>query len=254
MKRYISILFSIAISLLFSLNLSAANSKRMSEANKLYSAEKYAEADSLYTSILQEEGFSAALYYNLGNAKYKQGEIASAILNYERALKLDPNNEDVRFNLEMAKMQTTDKIEELDKFFLSEWNRSLQGIFSSNGWSRLAIICFLMTLAGIALYFFGKIISLRKTAFFASIFTAVICIVSIVYAKRQKDEQLSHDTAIIFAPSTTGKGSPDESGTDLFVLHEGTKVKVKSSLNGWVEIQMADGNVGWIPEKDLEII
>ncbi len=254
MKRYISIILSVAFSLLCIFNLSAADSKRLAEANKLYAAEKYAEADSLYTAVLQEEGSSAALYYNLGNAKYKQGEIASAILNYERALKLDPNNEDIHFNLEMAKAQTTDKIEELDKFFLSEWNKSLQGVFSSNGWSRLAIICFLLTLGGVALYFFGKVVALRKSAFFVSIFTAIICVVSIVYAKRQKDEQLTHDTAIIFAPSTTGKGSPDESGTDLFVLHEGTKVKVKSTLNGWVEIQMADGNVGWIPEKDLEII
>lgn len=232
----------------------ATDSKRLIEANKLYTVEKYSQADSLYQLVLQEEGVSSATYYNLGNAKYKQGDFASAILNYEKALKLDPNNEDIRFNLEMAQAQTTDKIEELDKFFLSEWNKSIQTLFSSNSWSRISIFCFLLTLTLVALYFFAKIIVIRKISFIGSILTLFLCIVAFVYAKQQKDLQLSHDTAIIFAPSITGKGSPDASGTDLFLLHEGTKVKIKSKLNGWIEIQIADGNVGWIPENALEII
>ncbi|MBP5423216.1 MAG: tetratricopeptide repeat protein [Paludibacteraceae bacterium] len=232
----------------------ASESKRFAEANDLYSLGKFKEADSLYQVVLQEEGSSAALYYNLGNAKYKQGEIAPAILNYERALKLDPNNEDILFNLEMAKQQTTDKIEQLDNFFISDWNKSIQNTFSSDGWAKLSIFCFIFTLICVSIYFFGKIGWLRKASFFTSIFTILMCIISFHYAKNQKNILISHDYAIIFAPSVTGKGSPDNGGTDLFLLHEGTKVKIKSKLNGWVEIQIADGNVGWIPEKCIEII
>lgn len=247
---------NILLSLLFisSLLCYSAESQRLIEANNLYQKENYKAADSLYQLVLEEEGASAALYYNLGNAKYKQGEIAPAILNYERALKLDPNNEDILFNLEMAKLQTKDKIDQLDNFLFTEWSKSIQNLFSSNGWAILSIIAFLITLAGIALYFFGTSSSIKKTSFFASIATLLICITSIYYASKQKDILQTHDTAIIFAPSVTGKGSPDKAGTDLFLLHEGTKVKVRSKLNGWVEIQISDGNIGWIEEKDLEII
>jgi tetratricopeptide (TPR) repeat protein len=247
--RIISFIFA-----LLSFSLNAAESRRLIEANQMYTKENFKAADSLYQLVLNEEGVSAAVYYNLGNTKYKLGEIAPAILNYERALKLDPNNEDILFNLEMAQHKTTDKIEHLDKFFLEEWNKSIQGLFSSDGWSYLTIICFIALLTGIALYFFGKNNALRKIAFFGSILLLFVFIISFVYAKEQKDAQIIHDTAIIFAPSVTCKGSPDAGGTDLFLLHEGTKVNVKSKLNGWVEIQMMDGNVGWIPEKDLEII
>ncbi len=251
-KKYIAIMATMIFGL--ALNVYPADSKRMGEANRLYSEEKYQQADSLYQAVLQEEGFSADLYYNMGNAKYKLGEIAPAILYYERALKLAPNNEDIQFNLEMARQQTTDKIDEIDRFFLSEWNKSLQGIFTSNGWAAISIVCFILLLTGVAFYFFGKAIALRKTAFFASIALFFVCAVSFVYAQRQKAEQLSHDYAIIFTPSVTGKSTPDVGGTDLFLLHEGTKVKVKSRLNGWVEIQMTDGNVGWLQEKDIEVI
>ena len=252
MKRNI---FIYLLLLAYCCHVNAANySARMTKANKLYSEEHYQEADSLYQLVANQEGVSAALYYNLGNAKYKQGETAAAILNYERALKLDPNNEDILFNLEMAKQQTTDKIETLDNFFLSEWNKNIQNTFSSNGWARISILSFILSLICISLYFFMKVTSIRKAAFFSGIFTILFCIVGFVYAKRQKTAQTTHDTAIIFAPSVTGKGSPDASGTDLFLLHEGTKVKIKSQLNGWVEIQIADGNVGWIPETDIEVI
>ncbi len=247
---------NILLSLLFisSLLCYSAESQRLIEANKLYQQENYKAADSLYQLVLNEEGVSAALYYNLGNAKYKQGEIAPAILNYERALKLDPNNEDVLFNLEMAKLQTKDKIDQLDNLIFTEWSKSIQNMFSSNGWAILSIIAFLITLACVALYFFGNIANGKKISFFTGIFTILICIISMYYASKQKDILEAHDSAIIFAPSVTGKGSPDKSGIDLFLLHEGTKVRVKSKLNGWVEIQIPDGNIGWIEEKDLEII
>lgn len=232
----------------------ANESKRLVEANSKYSAEDYHAADSLYQLVIHEEGVSSAVYYNLGNTKYKLGEIGPAILYYERALLLDPDNEDTKFNLEMAKLKTTDKIEELDNFFVAEWNNSVKESMSSNAWAYSSIVFFLITLIGAGLYFFSRIGWLRKVSFFGGIVSLLFCIICFIYAGSQKKELIAHDTAIIFAPSVTGKGAPDNSGTDLFLLHEGTKVKVKNKLNGWVEIQISDGNTGWIPETALEVI
>ena len=251
MKRYLLYIILLCTAVF---SASADESKRLVEANGKYAAENYQAADSLYQLVIHEEGVSSAVYYNLGNTKYKLGEIGPAILYYERALQLDPDNEDIIFNLEMARLKTTDKIEVLDNFFVTEWNNTVKESMSSNAWAYMSIAFFLATLIGAALYFFGSIGWLRKVSFFAGIFFILLSVISFVYAASTKKDLIAHDTAIIFAPSVTGKGSPDNSGTDLFLLHEGTKVKVKSKLNGWVEIQISDGNTGWIPETALEVI
>lgn len=232
----------------------AGNSEKMKMANEAYKAEKYAQADSLYTVVLQSEGESSALYYNLGNAKYKQNDIARAILNYERALKLDPKNEDAKFNLEMAKAQTVDKIEVMDKFLLSEWNESIQSGTTSNGWAKWSIAAFILTLILCGVYMFSSKVLFKKIAFFSGIATLLFCIVAFSYAKAQHQAKTANECAIIVAPTVTGKSAPDNTGTDLFVLHEGTKVRVKSKTGDWVEIQMEDGNAGWIKAEKIEII
>ena len=127
MKKII-ILLALA---LLSVSTFAAESSKMKQANEAYKEGKYELADSLYTEVMNKEGVSSALYYNLGNAKYKQGEIAYAILYYEKALKVSPDNEDAKYNLELAKSQTVDKIETMEKFVLSEWNQSIQNGTSS---------------------------------------------------------------------------------------------------------------------------
>lgn len=235
-------------------NAFAVDSNIMKQANEAYKAGNYALADSLYTNVMLKEGTSYALYYNLGNAKYKQGEIAYAILYYEKALKIKPDYEDAKYNLDMAKSQTVDKIETMEKFVLSEWNQSIQNGTSSNGWAKWSIFAFILTLILAGLYIFSKKVLIKKIAFFSAILTLVFSIVSFGYAKAQNNATTKDESAIIIAPTVTGKSTPDESGTDLFVLHEGTKVRIKSKLGDWIEIQMEDGNTGWISSKKLEVI
>jgi tetratricopeptide (TPR) repeat protein len=251
MKKNILLLIC---SLFFSLAISAQS--KMIEANKLYNKEQYKEAAALYEEALNKDGESASLYYNLGNTYYKLNKIAPAILNYERVLLLDPSNENASFNLELCHLRVVDKINSVDHFFLKRWIDSLANFMSSDSWARFSVITFLIFIVSLFAYVFGRYRLMRKTAFFFGCFIFIVSLSSFGFAKMQKNKLTSHDHAIIFDDSVTVKGSPDESGTDLFLLHEGTKVKIKSTFgnNDWTEIQLEDGNTGWVKSKTIEVI
>jgi tetratricopeptide (TPR) repeat protein len=229
-------------------------SELLKQANELYIGEKYREAIDLYETILREKGRSATLYYNLGNAYYKQNEIAPAILNYERALLRDPGNEDIRFNLEMAKQKTIDKIESIEVFFLVRWINAVRDLYSVDQWSKMGIAMFALFIGCLTMFFFSKKILLKKIGFYAGIVLLAGTVSSNIFAYRQTKKLTEKNTAIITVPTVTIKGSPDNSGIDIVVLHEGSKVFIKSKLGSWNEIVLEDGNVGWIESHKIEII
>ena len=224
------------------------------EAETAYAAEQYDKAIELYESLLKNYGDSYELFYNLGNSYYKDGKIAYAILNYERALLIKPGDSDIRFNLEMAKQQTVDKIEPLQDFFLKKWFSAVQNLVGVDSWATLGIICFVLFIGCLVLFFFSKWMRLKKTGFYLGILLFIVVIFSNIFAYNQKNELLNRNGAIVFAPTVTVKSSPDDSGTDLFVLHEGTKVFIRSSVGDWKEIMLEGGDVGWINKKDITII
>ncbi len=224
------------------------------EAKTAYMQENYTKAIELYEELLKNNGDSYEVYYNLGNAYYKAGKIAPAVLNYERALLLNPGDGDVRFNLEMSRLKTTDKIETLGDFFLIKWFKSIQNMLNINMWSIIGIVCFILFIGCLTLFFFSKWMRLKKIGFYAGIFLLTIIVLANIFAWNQKKALTTRNTAIIFAPTVTIKSSPNVSGTDLFVLHEGTKVHIKSSLGEWYEIRLEDGKEGWIEKKELEKI
>ncbi len=226
----------------------------LKEASDAYSKGDYPHAVDLYEQALVEQGEAAELYYNLGNSYYKADNIAKAILNYERALLLSPNFVDARFNLEITQQRVVDKIEPVGSFFLSQWSDTLRERFSSDGWANLAIISFLLFIGGLTLYFFTNRIWTKKTGFFGAIFFLTLCIIANNYSAAQKNKYLNRNRAVVFAPSVSIKSTPDQNGTDLFILHEGTTVEIKSKLGSWTEIELADGNVGWIEQNKIEII
>jgi tetratricopeptide (TPR) repeat protein len=248
-KNILTMIFFILASQL----VAQSSSFLLKEGNAKYTAEEYNEAISLYESGL-EKGESASLYYNLGNAYYKSGNLGKAILNYERAYLLKPGEEDIRYNLELARSQTIDQIKPIDRFFLTEWIDGISYIWNTNTWAYISIVCFIVTLLLAGVYIFTKTGWLKKTSFFTGIFILLISIISFSFSKKQRNILLSHEYAIVLSPTVTVKGSPDESGTALFVVHEGTKVKIKQTLNQWIEIQLADGNIGWIEVTNLETI
>ena len=232
----------------------SAQTESIKKAEIAYTSEQYAEAIELYEEVLKANGDSPELYYNLGNAYFKSGNIASAILNYERALRLDPSDEDVLFNLEMAHSRTVDKIEKIDRFFLTEWNESLRRSASADQWAGYAIGAFIFFLVGVTLFLFSKRRFIKKMGFFSAIVMLLFSFLFNVYASSQKNWAEERADAIVMSETVTVKSSPDASGTDLFILHSGTKVTIQSSLGSWSEVMLIDGNIGWMPTADIEQI
>lgn len=248
MKKLIILLFSLLI-------ISYVSAQPLIEkANTAYSEGEFEQAAQLYKDAINQNGESATVYYNLGNTYYRLNRIAPAILSYERALLLEPGSKDIRFNLEIAKLKTVDKIEPVGEFFLTEWFTDLRNLLNTNQWSYIAITSFILLIVCLFLFFFSRKISLKKIGFFMGLLFVVICLFANVFAFEQKSMLTDRNTAIIFSATTTIKSSPDNSGNDLFILHEGTKVEIKSKLGDWTEIETVDGNIGWIQTKEIEII
>jgi tetratricopeptide (TPR) repeat protein len=230
-----------------------ASTKAM--ADSAYAQSDFKRAIALYEQVLNDEGESADIYYNLGNSYYKDKQIARAVLNYERALLLQPGDADIRFNLDVARAKTVDKVTEVHRVFFVEWFDDLVHSMSERAWSVWAIAAFILGLLGWTAYFLARPLAARKVGFVGGIVLWLVCVVANVCASRQKEELLVRDTAIIMAPSITVKSTPSESGTQLFQLHEGRKVTIKdNSMREWKEIKLEDGNVGWVPASALEII
>lgn len=231
-----------------------AQDNRFEQGNEYYSQGEYEKAIEMYQSILQSGLESAAVYYNLGNAFYKSGKLPEAILNYERALLLSPQDNDIRYNLELAYEQTADKIDKIELFFLTKWFTSIRNLNDSDGWAIYSIVTFIIFLIGAGFYLFGKNSGTKKVAFSAAIIFLLSTITFYGFSSYQKDKLVNRTHAIIFTPTVNIKSSPDQSGTNLFVLHQGTKVELISKLGEWWNIRLEDGNEGWIHESDIEII
>lgn len=223
-------------------------------ANAAYNEGKFATAAELYEAILANNQHSAKLYFNLGNAYYKQDKLGKAILNYNRALRLAPADEDVRHNLEYATAATKDNIEEIPVFFLTSWVRSVRDMMGCNGWTALSLVALCVALASTLAYLLAQRLSLRKAGFYVMGVAALLFIVSTIFAMNKRDELVSGEKAIIMSSAAPIKSSPDRAATDLFVLHEGTSLTLGECIDGWVEIRIADGRKGWIESSRIERI
>ena len=225
-----------------------------SDADSAYIKNDYTTAIQIYENLLQK-GESAELYYNLGNSYYKSGDIAKAILNYERALLLKPGNEDVRANLEIARSKTVDKIDAVPEIFFISWTKSLINSISINAWARWGIVFFISFIASLYFFIFSKQVTTKKIGFISSLICLLFVVCTNMFASYQKKTLTNRNTAIVISPSVTIRSTPNENGTSLFVLHEGSKVVIKdNSMNNWKEITIEDGKVGWIASSDIEII
>lgn len=204
-------------------------------------------------SVLASGQESVQIYYNLGYSYYKEGELAKAILNFERAHRLAPSDEDIIYNLEQA-YAMTDKLQEIETVFFVRWWDALCNTMSSDGWAILFVVVFILMLSGVALFLFSDRVSLRKTGFFSALALLVVAIFSLSVSIQQRDKIDNSKDAIIMTPSVTLSTAPDNNGSELVVLHAGTKVYIVSRLGEWCEVRLKDGNVGWIKIEHIEII
>lgn len=246
--RRLTLILTIILTSLFGLNAQTT----LEEANQLYADGNYIDAAAAYEYMLQTEQVPE-LYYNLGNAYFRQDELAKAIINYERALRLRPYYKDAQYNLRFAQARIIDNIEDNEAFFISQWIVSLRNLLSESIWATISIATFLLFIVCAFLFVFGRQVALRKTGFHLAWIVLLFSICTICFSASLHHRDTERAEAIIVQGVVNAKASPDKSGTDLFTLHEGTKVNIKSTINDWAEITVGD-NRGWIKLNTMERI
>lgn len=224
-------------------------------ANLAYVEGRWADAISDYQMISSMGLESASLYCNTGDAFFKDGNVPMAILYYERALKLDPSYDDARYNLDLLNSTIQDRIDPVPEFVLKAWAREICYIMDSNAWTVCFFVLFALTLAMALLFLLAPTVGGRRTGFFTGIVLLLLAVFSLCFSVWQKNDYMKAEGAIVMRPVTSVKSSPSaEASKDLFILHEGTKVKIIDQVGSWNNIELADGRQGWIPSGDIETI
>ena len=251
MKNFL--VFSLYISILFAATAQTPQ-QLMQQGNEAYSKGDYAAAAEAYNAILDTGQHSSDLYYNLGNAYYRQDELGLAILNYERALRINPHFRDARQNLELAYSKTEDQIDTLPQIFLVKWAQAVVAWFSPNGW--LVVLLLLTALLGafVAIFFVSRDYAWRKRSLLIGLLVSLLLLLAVGCTIASHVRYNRHDKAIITSPMIVMKGSPEAHSIDKMILHEGTPVNIDETLGDWHKIHIADGTTGWVESSDITII
>jgi tetratricopeptide (TPR) repeat protein len=220
----------------------------------LFSSGKYQEALQIWTDIYNTGYRSANLNYNIGNAYYKLNDIPNAILFYERAYLLNPADENINYNLQIARTLIVDRFQEIPEIFFVRWYNFISLLLPTNTWAIISLAGFLLCLSLLSLYIYSSRYRNKVIGFWFSIFFFTLSATSITFSLRNKSLVYDSHKAIISSSLVNGKSSPDNSGTDLFILHDGTKVTIEDKVGEWYEVRLSDGNKGWIPVNSLNII
>ena len=253
MKRTIILTALLLMSVVASVT-AQTSTERWEAGNKAYIEGNYDKAIEEYTAILDGGEYSMKLYYNLANAYFKAGAMGRAILYYNKALRIAPSQDDIRHNLALAEAQTKDRIAVIPEFFLNRWLRTVRNSMSCTAWSVLSLMWFGVLLAFGVLFLLASRVRWRKMGFYGALCAFLLFVATTSFALSSRNDMLSHNEAIVMGTAISIKSSPDRSATDLFVLHEGTKVKVLTEVDEWVEVVIADGKKGWTERKNIEEI
>lgn len=246
-----SLLILIVTTCLISKGQSSAVKDSLSSANQFYNTAKYQDAIRKYQYVIGQGFESSELYYNLGNAFYKQGKATYAILNYERAKKLAPNDDDIRYNLELAHTQIVDNIVSLPQGGFLRWWKQLISSKSINFWGVFSLITFFTFLFLFGLFLLSRTFRVKRLAFWFSIAAISISAITFTFGASMKSKLINHNSAVITDRSVRVKASPSETGTELFIIHEGVTVQLIDELGEWINVSLPDGNKGWVKESAM---
>ncbi len=242
---------------LFTLKTTVAQETNTEKFNKgvaFYTAGNYKEALQAWTDIYLTGYRSADLDYNIGNAYFKLKNIPYAILFYERAYLLNPADEDINYNLQIAKTLIVDRFQEIPELFFIRWYNFVALFFSGNTWAKVSLISFILSLLFLSLYIYTANYRQKVLGFWFAVFLFILSGATLAFTFRNRSLVYDSHKAIITIPQVSGKSAPDNSGTDLFILHEGTKVTIDDEVGGWLELKLSDGNKGWVPANSLNLI
>lgn len=255
-NTYIAILSLLFCWILNPLKTSASNGDYISldSGNAAYNKANYAKAIVFYQKFLSGGIESAQAYYNLGNCYYRMNEIGKAILYYEKAEKLTPGDPDIQYNLQLANQKITDKVtSETPIFIYSDWKK-FENKFTEKQWAIICIILLCLSLLLFAIYLTVPRLLIKQISFWSGFVIIFFSLFTFYMAHEQYDLLNSHDTAIVTSPTVTVNGAPDEKSTQLFVIHEGTKVWIVETQGEWTEIKLANGSQGWLISSDISEI
>ncbi|MEO1260482.1 MAG: tetratricopeptide repeat protein [Bacteroidota bacterium] len=226
----------------------------LQQAADAYTNADYQTAIDHYELILASGQYAFEVYYNLGNAYFKQEELAAAILNYERAARINPADTDLQYNLALAQSRTIDNIDMLPVPDLVSGYQSFVNTTAADNWGAFSVLAFVLLLASILTFLYVKKRWLKQVLLGTSGLLLLLSLLFFFFGWQQSNWLDSRKEAIIFQPSITVTSTPDDAGEELFVLHAGTKVRIVERFRNWVRIQIGDGNTGWIEQPAIREI
>lgn len=245
---------TIFFALLFGFVLQAQESTLFQEATEAYNQGDFQKAIDNYQAILDNGQHSAALYFNMGNAYYKQNKIAPSIYYYEKALLLNPKDREIQQNLAFAQNMTLDAVEPLPETFMARLYNRVVGIFGFDGWAYASIAFMLVFVLSYLSFYFMAGSNGKRFVFFISMVTLVLAFTSVFLAYLQYQSYKKDRPAIIFPKEVVVKSEPNLRSTEVFKLHTGTKVQVLETLGDWDKVQLANGTSGWLLSTDIKEI
>ncbi len=228
--------------------------KTFQQGNEYFRQKQYDKAIESYQQLVSSGYEGTALYYNLGNAYYREGKIGYAILYYEKALKLSPGDEDIKHNIALANLKTIDKLESLPKFFLFEWWEGLLALFNASEWTMVTYIFYLLLIISIAFYFYSRNSFQQKVVLISGFTSFILLVLSSTLLVIKLNKELNIKNGVVIENTVNVKLSPDTGSNDAFIIHEGLKVRLEDEVDNWIKIRLEDGKVGWIQENDAKVI
>ncbi|MEI6817594.1 MAG: tetratricopeptide repeat protein [Bacteroidota bacterium] len=245
---------SLIFLIIFAVSSLSSFANKELEGNVLYRKGDLKAAIEAYKLLLKDGQESSEIHYNLGNCYYKTNDISNCILQYERALKLSPKDEDIQFNLKLANLKVIDKIQTVDKIFFKRWLETLSRLFAIDTAATYTILFMWLAAIILALYIAAGSSLLKRIFFYSGLTLLLLSITMLILTNYRNNDLTSTSSGIIFSPTVYIKSAPDDKSTDLFILHEGTKVQILDAVGSWKKIRLMNNNEGWIKSETLEVI
>lgn len=227
------------------------NANTFEQANNLYISKQYEKALEIYLELANKQSPTSNLYYNIGNCYYRLNQLGYAILYYEKAYKLNPDDESIQKNLKIANAKIVDKITPISKLFIYQWFDDLIQLNTPSFFAIWSIIFIWISVLLAILFFITTKSKVRKISFYTSLFIFILFILTLWLGYNSQQYHQKTNSGVITAKSVYVKSSPDTNSMDLFILHEGTKFELKDNLSQWYKIRLANGATGWIEEKNF---
>jgi tetratricopeptide (TPR) repeat protein len=235
-------------------NMAGQADERFRQANEAFQQNDFEKAVQLYEELTKAGYRSVSLEYNLGNAWYRLSRPGKAILHFERALLLAPDDEDIQYNIALVRQQLKDEIEPLPVFFFSYWWSVWRTMLSSKAWGIMALLLWWVGFACLVLWKLGKARKFRKMGFIVGISCLILSLLPFSLALSRMGYENDPGQAVILEETASLRSAPDEAGTEVMLLHEGTKVSLNEKINEWWNVHLVNGEKGWLQDKVMEKI